>query len=379
MFNLPIAATLSMAITVPTLACDPPSNSGEFRNAAPKVTFAQAAAHTPLTIVTSNAMAFASDDDAVSEITIQSNDNGNKVEIHIRNDDVTAKVNGKDVPADRIQRDDHQIKILDEKGDVIYSSDLVFGIGDNSFRGFAFSPNADDPLGNAYTTWLTQPGFDFEPPKVMLGVHMDSPGPALEKQLHLDPDSTTLISGVYDKLPANLAGIQEYDIIVAIDGSEKADPQTVRDLLRTKEVGDTIGMDIIQAGQRKHITVTLEKYDAERMAQSELFGSADESFAVFGDGPGMLTLRQGPGGGNIGVIRPDQLRGLSTTGPNALAEVMRNRVGGLSFNSDSMREQMEDMRAQLEEMRKMMEEMMPPPQPPPAPKQEARPPKPNES
>lgn len=381
MYNLPIAAALSMAIAMPIVACDPPSSSGEIHISAPQITLSRASATAPVTILTGNALAFSRDDDSTSEITIHSNDNGNTVEIHIRNDDVTAKVNGKEVPADRIERDDNQIKILDEDGNVVYSSDLVFGIGNNAFRGFAFTPNGDDPLGNAYTTWLADASVAFEPPKVMLGVHMDSTGPALEKQLHLEPGTTTLISGVYEKLPANLAGIQEYDIIVSIEGADKADPQSVRDVLRNKDVGETIGMDIIQAGERKHVSVTLEKYDAERMMATTLLGSADEDISVWGpSGPGRLSniwINKLPDGANVGVIGPQQRLRLREA-PIAAAEALRNNYGRFHFDNQEMQRQMEEMQAQMERLQEMVRQMMPP-EPPPAGHSEPRPLKPNES
>ncbi len=53
----------------------------------------------------------------------------------------------------------------------------------------------------------------------MIGVHLGDPGKALRKHLRLEPGEGTMISGLYKGLAADKAGLQQYDIIIAVDGA----------------------------------------------------------------------------------------------------------------------------------------------------------------
>lgn len=58
--------------------------------------------------------------------------------------------------------------------------------------------------------------------------------------------------------PADKVGIVENDIILAIDGEELRD-KDLSTVLRTKKIGQSVTLEIFSKGERKTVTVTLEK------------------------------------------------------------------------------------------------------------------------
>jgi len=363
----PIAATLALTLAMPALACDEDITGTTTGTISVSTTPSVYAVSPGMFAFTGDAVAVTADDDSDRTITIHSNDNGNDVEIKIVNENIDAKVNGKAVPADRVTMDDKGVTIVDENGEVIYHTNLRFMGGAGAVRGFTFDNQWDEPLA-AYNNWLTFSGDEdaalFETPKVMLGVHMDSTGPALEKQLHLEAGVTTLIMGVYEGLPASAGGIEPYDIIVKIGDAAKADPESVRELLRAKEPGDVIELDVIRGGKKEHLSITLEDYDAKRMHEATFLGSAND---VFGEGPSglnplILTERQGPGNSNFGVfVQPDRLqrwRDGSLAAADNLRREAVDRLRSMNIDEESLHAQIEELRARLDEMSKMMHKMV---------------------
>jgi hypothetical protein len=198
-----------------------------------------------------------SDDDDGDSHTIQ---------IRVNNGKLTVVRDGKEVPASQIKQDDGQIVVTDKDGNEIQSfkvvvkgspgeSDVFFGNGEGW--------NAVAPAAAA--------------PKVMLGVHMTTPGPALEHQLGLDPDSTTMINGLYEGLPAEQAGIEQYDIITKVNGEAPADNDAIRKALAKLNPGDTITFNVIHEGKPKTVTVKVQAYDADAMKKAKLIGEAEEN------------------------------------------------------------------------------------------------------
>ncbi len=195
---------------------------------------------------------------------------GQTIEVRIEDGDISVKVDGEEIPADRIIRgDDERIIILDEDGNEIEVFGGRSGDGDRARRfRFRRGLRGDAPRGG--------PGSRFEidvpHPKVMLGIHLAKPGKALQRHLGLEPDSTTMISGLYEGLPAHDAGLNQFDIITAIDGQTPADPHSIHEALADREPGETITLSVIHEGRAGEIVVTLEAFDADAMHSAELIG-----------------------------------------------------------------------------------------------------------
>jgi len=186
------------------------------------------------------------------------------VDVRIDDDDITVKVDGKEVPADRIKKQGGRIIILDEDGGEIES--IRIGAGGDEDRLWNYWVQRDVPEDAKLIT--------VDEPKVMIGIHLDEPGDALRCHLNLEPGTTTLIKALHKGLPAHQAGLDEFDIITKIDGKAPADPAALRAALAEKEPGDVVKLSVIHRGKPMRIKVSLAPYDAEAMAGAELIGNA---------------------------------------------------------------------------------------------------------
>ncbi|MCI0677386.1 MAG: PDZ domain-containing protein [Phycisphaerales bacterium] len=194
---------------------------------------------------------------------------GGTIEVRIEDGKVSAKRNGKEIPLDQIHLKDGKITIVDEQGQPL---DVMIGDGGK----FNFGWDVDD--GSGLRRFFTGVGAEEGPaPKVMLGVHMSEPGPALNRHLGLEEGKTTMISGVYEGLPAHDAGLEEYDIITEIDGKAPADNATIRKALAEKDAGESVTFTVIHEGRTKDVKVKLQEYDAEKMSQAKLLGSGPQA------------------------------------------------------------------------------------------------------
>ena len=189
-----------------------------------------------------------------------------EIEVIIEDGETTVRVDGEEVPPERIRKIRGGLVVIDEDGQEIETIRIGIG-GDDEGRGlWQYWIGSDDTKR-----------LRFEPadePKVMIGIHLDEPGAALLRHLRLEPGATTLVQAVHVGLPAHEAGLDEFDVIVKIDGQTPANPDTLRAVLAEKEPGDVIALQVIHEGEPETIGVTLDAYDARAMAEAELIGEA---------------------------------------------------------------------------------------------------------
>lgn len=214
------------------------------------------------------------------------------VSVIVENGEMRVVIDGEVVGEDRLRRDGDRITILDEAGRP--SGKLLV----TTDPGFTFL--LDDPAG-ATQRWreaLDEFGAGIgdpaaAPPRVMLGVYFDAPGPALEHHLGLEAGTTTMISGLFVGLPAHAAGLGRFDLITAVDGRRPADPDAVRRALADRDPGDEVMLRVIRRGEPGEVRVTLAAYDQEALGAAELIGQAPE-LNRFRD-RGILELMPGTG------------------------------------------------------------------------------------
>ena len=202
----------------------------------------------------------------------QSGEDGDAREVKVEVVDGKPKVwiDGKEIADDQLRNEDGRVLVLDEDGNVLHSV-RIFGQMHHDGSGM-MRFHSGGPF-ELHAEAMTHAGpfgvmVEGEAPPVMLGIYMEDPGEALCRHLNLDRGRTTLVGAVYDGLPAHEAGIEQYDIIVSIDGSGEAGPQQIRELLGTKSEGEQIDLHLIHNGQPRSVRVTLKKYDAEAMAEA---------------------------------------------------------------------------------------------------------------
>ncbi len=188
-------------------------------------------------------------------------DAGHVVEVRVENGETTVIVDGKVVGQDRFRTENGNVIVLDEDGNEIRSMRLFMNAGD---RDFVLAL----PGGEKGLRWrVGRPHAN-----VMLGVHLDDPGAALRKHLRLEPGVGSMIRGLYKGLPAKRAGLQQYDVIIAVDGEPVDGPGTILQALAEAEAGDEVTLSVVQNGRHKQFTVTLDAFDAAKMGPANLLG-----------------------------------------------------------------------------------------------------------
>lgn len=125
------------------------------------------------------------------------------------------------------------------------------------------------PRGEGATASVTLGG---PPPKVMLGVTLAEPEEALVRHLSLKPGETTLLAEVRPDLPAAKAGLETFDVVVAINGGTPADPATVRGSLAQRNPGDSIKFTVRRGSETKEFDVLLAPFDGTMLDAATLRG-----------------------------------------------------------------------------------------------------------
>ena len=108
--------------------------------------------------------------------------------------------------------------------------------------------------------------LDATPPKSMIGVGLGEVDEALAHHLAIDPAKATLVTFVMDELPAKTAGIERFDVILAINGDANASPTALRDVLKDIEPGAMIAFDVRRGADVKKIEVAAVVFDPTKMA-----------------------------------------------------------------------------------------------------------------
>lgn len=192
-------------------------------------------------------------------------DGDDRYELTIRGDEISAKINGKKVPADRIRREDDTVQILNEDGDVVKE----FSVG-----GLGGAVTTMGPRGEAFR-WLgggDQPGAQVHvmpAPKVMIGITMSEPDEKAAERAGLKAGEGIMIADIIDGLPAEEAGLKKGDIILSIDGSDgELDQAKFRELINQKDPGDKVELTVSRKGDKKTFEVELKAWDPEKLGMA---------------------------------------------------------------------------------------------------------------
>jgi membrane-associated protease RseP (regulator of RpoE activity) len=122
-------------------------------------------------------------------------------------------------------------------------------------------------------TYVDAQGNILTPPPVMLGVTMEQPGAAIVKHMGVNPARTTLLVDVIPGLPAAKAGVEDHDLVIAVDGSSDASPHDIRRRLRGMKAGDSITFTIRRGAASKTVTLKADAWKAEHMVRPIHAGS----------------------------------------------------------------------------------------------------------
>ena len=209
-------------------------------------------------------------------VLMSKNEGGDEYQVTIANGETSAKVNGKEVPKDRVRRSGDAIEILGKDGSVIttFNAATVHSFGGfNAGPGWVTARGLGGQNGNLYT-WSNNPGqtpfagtmqLAGPAPKVMLGVTMVEPGETLAEHYALEPGTGILLDRVIDGLPADKAGLKKGDIVISLDGTKPITVAKAREMLAEKKPGDKVKVVALRKGEEKAVTLELSRYDPARL------------------------------------------------------------------------------------------------------------------
>lgn len=289
--------------------------------------------------------------DSQSTFAYQMNDgDGGSVELRIHNGQVVvAKLDGKSIPADRVRKTGDGYDILGQDGEVVRHIAAGAKVAPRVDAGPRMDARPRVRVGRAIEM---RP--DAEPagvPKSMIGVGLGSPDPVLLHHLKIDRANSTMVTNVVDGLPADAAGIEQFDVIVSVNGDRKASSDNLRRVLREAEPGAKIALEILRGGETRKVEVTAIEFDAAKLDVTEpieVQGFPMEPDEMFGAEGGAAD-----GGGVMFFIGPDgQRREMRVPG-------MPTMPGG--FDPGQMQEferAMDGFNRRMEEWSRRMEQRM---------------------
>ncbi len=106
----------------------------------------------------------------------------------------------------------------------------------------------------------TDPTLISDEPRTYLGVRLD-PEPLPEllvKHLRLDPDTGLRIQNILVGSPADKAGLEQDDLIVALDGNAVRKFEEFVETIRGRDAGQSVELKIVHQGQAKTVKIILE-------------------------------------------------------------------------------------------------------------------------
>ncbi|MEX0876105.1 MAG: PDZ domain-containing protein, partial [Phycisphaerales bacterium] len=217
------------------------------------------------------------DKDTRRTITITSDDKEHKYEVRIVNGEIKlAKLDGKELGPERVRITADAVVFLGEDGKKLHEFSLPAvppSPAAPDAPQMRSGPAVIEMRDDQGRTLVTRGEVRLNQPKVMLGVNMSEPSAALRKQLRLDEGmEVILIERVIEGLPADKAGLEEFDVIVSIDGSEGASTGMLSSTLAGKSPDDRLEMVVLRGGEKVRLTATLAAYDPKKLGGSS--GSA---------------------------------------------------------------------------------------------------------
>ena len=206
-------------------------------------------------VVQNGVVSSSSSSNGYVQLTVEDEDKGRLLLIK-HGDRVTALLDDDVLSGDRVQRDGDKISVLDPSGKALYE-----------IRVLDDSNSLIYPYDSAYVAstggriWTSPDAFNvFGTPekRKLIGVTTSSVDGALRAQLGLEGDAFVIDSVTEDR-PADRAGMQPFDVVVAIDGDEGANTEKLREALDAREAGDTLNLTVLREGKRRELTLTLEE------------------------------------------------------------------------------------------------------------------------
>ena len=183
------------------------------------------------------------------------------------------------------------------------------------------NPKADKPI--VQTALTVQ---ESESPSVFLGVEIISVDAVIAEQLDLETPSGVLVNGVVDNSPAQEAGVQRGDVILALNNIPVMDVDGFRAIVAELNPGDNVRITYIRDGGKDTVCAILadasvaleiaQDSDADDdwgVSLTVLNSALRDSLDIPGDIDGIVILSVTPGGlaDEAGLLPGDVITGIN--------------------------------------------------------------------
>jgi len=173
------------------------------------------------------------------------------------------------------------------------------------------------PAGACATKIVYKIGDDekavmHRPPKVWIGVRITAvPAPLAA---HIGQGGM-MIANVYKDSPADESGLQQYDVVIGLDGQELEGPEDLTAALAETDAGQAVKLTIVRKADKQKVVVRPAKRSAD-MKLTLKYDEPDDVLFESGTGIRGKALQLGPGGNwiikDLGALHdiPDMLKEL---------------------------------------------------------------------
>ena len=110
-----------------------------------------------------------------------------------------------------------------------------------------------------------------------LGVQIQDFTPELAASMNLRDTKGAIVADVVNGSPAERAGFQQGDVVVALNGTDVADSRELTRQVAALKAGDRATFTVLRDGTRRNLPATIEKRDPDRLASADGTPSAEPS------------------------------------------------------------------------------------------------------
>lgn len=103
-----------------------------------------------------------------------------------------------------------------------------------------------------------------------LGVYISKVGPSLAHQLGFPKGFYLAVQQVQPGSPAAEAGLQTHDVLLKVDNQILINPEQLRELIRSKDSGHTVGLTYVRSGEEHTTTAKLVTQDLPKVAAAKV-------------------------------------------------------------------------------------------------------------
>lgn len=135
-------------------------------------------------------------------------------------------------------------------------------LNDDGVQVLFLGDNDDEPSFVPLTRFMSQRGY--------LGVSLTDLTPELRDHFGVDAAYGVMVSRVEDDSPAAEAGLEVGDVITLVDGREVHHGQDVARIVREKEAGDPIDIEVWRDGRPRNLNATAARREKPQLDLSGL-------------------------------------------------------------------------------------------------------------